>query len=58
MILGASLAFLSEQLGLAPQTLAIFERLAPTRYEQLAVLRQRYGFTELSHPLRVPWRWL
>jgi TnpA family transposase len=48
----ASLAFLAEQLGINPEALANFARRSPTRYEQLAVLRQHYGFTELSHPLR------
>jgi len=48
-----SLAFLAEQLGVEPQVLANFARRAPTRYEQLAILRQHYGFTELTHPLRV-----
>ncbi|MBG0512051.1 Tn3 family transposase [Agrobacterium sp. MOPV5] len=49
----AAIAFLAEQLGTEPDALASFARRAPTRYEQLAVLRQHYGFSELSHPLRV-----
>lgn len=32
--------------------LATFAQRAPTRYEQLAVLREHYGFSELSHPAR------
>lgn len=47
-----SLGFLAEQLGIDPDALVSFARRAPTRYEQLAVLRQHYGFTELSDPLR------
>lgn len=47
-----ALAFLTEQLGIDPDALSTFARRAPTRYEQLAVLRQRYGFSELSHSLR------
>ena len=35
-----------------PQALATFAQRAPTRYEQLAILRQHYGFSELSHPAR------
>lgn len=46
------LGFLAEQLGIDPDALVSFARRAPTRYEQLAVLRQHYGFTELSDPLR------
>lgn len=45
------LTFLAEQLRIEPNALASFARRAPTRYE-LAVLRQHYGFSELSHPLR------
>ena len=47
-----ALSFLAEQLGIEPEALSTFARRAPTRYEQLAILRQHYGFTELSHPLR------
>jgi len=48
----SALAFLAEQLAIEPEALTSFARRAPTRYEQLAVLRQHYGFSELSHPLR------
>lgn len=48
----SALTFLAEQLRIEPEALASFARRAPTRYEQLAVLRQHYGFSELSHPLR------
>lgn len=47
-----TLTFLAEQLGVAPDALSTFARRAPTRYEQLAILRQHYGFSELTHPLR------
>lgn len=47
-----ALTFLAEQINIDPEALATFARRAPTRYEQLAVLRQHYGFSELSHPLR------
>lgn len=48
----ASLAFLAEQIAVDPEALAHFARRAPTRYEQLAILRRHDGFTELAHPLR------
>jgi hypothetical protein len=48
----ASLTFLADQLEVEPEVLANFARRAPTRYEQLAILRQHYGFAELTHPLR------
>lgn len=48
----ASLVFLAEQLNVEPGALADFARRAPTRYEQLAILRHQYSFTELTHPLR------
>lgn len=47
-----ALSFLAEQLGIEPEALASFARRTPTRYEQLAVLCQHYGFSELSHPHR------
>lgn len=47
-----ALTFLAEQLGVDPDALSTFARRAPTRYEQLAILRQHYGFSELSHLLR------
>lgn len=47
-----TLTFLSEQLGIDPDALLTFALRAPTRYEQLAILRQHYGFSELSHPVR------
>jgi len=47
-----ALTFLAEQLRIEPDALVSFAQRAPTRYEQLAVLRQHYGFSELSHPLR------
>ncbi|BCK77795.1 transposase [Acetobacter aceti NRIC 0242] len=47
-----ALTFLAEQLGVDPDAISTFARRAPTRYEQLAILRQHYGFSELTHPLR------
>nr|AAA19642.1 transposase [Rhizobium leguminosarum bv. viciae] len=52
VIPSVALSFLAEQLGIDPEALSTFARRAATRYEQLAILRQHYGFTELSHPLR------
>lgn len=47
-----ALTFLADQLRVDPDALSTFARRAPTRYEQLAILRQHYGFSELTHPLR------
>lgn len=48
----SAVVFLAEQLRIEPEALASFARRPPTRYEQLAILRQHYGFSELSHPQR------
>jgi TnpA family transposase len=48
----SSLTFLADQLQIEPEALATFAQRAPSRYEQLAVLRQHYGFSELSHSAR------
>ncbi|AZN99323.1 DUF4158 domain-containing protein [Mesorhizobium sp. M9A.F.Ca.ET.002.03.1.2] len=50
MIPEVALAF--DQLGLEPDVLTNFTRRSPTRCEQLAVLRQTYGFKDLTHPDR------
>jgi TnpA family transposase len=47
-----ALTFLAEHLRIEPDALDSFALRAPTRYEQLTVLRQHYGFSELSHPTR------
>jgi hypothetical protein len=52
IIPSGALSFLAEQLGIEPEALSNFARRTPARYEQLAILRQHYGFSELSHPLR------
>ncbi len=44
--------FLAEQLGVDPDALADFARRAPTRYERWAILRRRFGFTDLCRPSR------
>ena len=48
----AAAVFLADQLGVDPDALASFARRAPTRYEQLTILRRRFGFTDLCRPLR------
>jgi TnpA family transposase len=52
MIPEVALAFLADQLGIEPDVLTNFARRSPTRYEQLAILRQAYGFKDLTHPHR------
>lgn len=49
MIPKVALTFLADQLGLEPDVLTNFARRSPTRYEQLAILRQAYGFKDLTH---------
>jgi hypothetical protein len=44
--------FIAAQLDILPEALAGFARRAPTRYEQLGVLRRAYGFVDLTHPHR------
>jgi hypothetical protein len=44
--------FIAAQLDVAPEALADFARRAPTRYEQLGVLRRTYGLVDLTHPHR------
>lgn len=46
------LAFVAEQLPVAPEVLADYALRGPTRYEQLDALRDAFGFTPLSRPLR------
>jgi hypothetical protein len=47
------LAFVAEQLQVAPEVLADYATRGPTRYEQLDALREGFGFTPFSRPLRV-----
>jgi TnpA family transposase len=46
------LAFIAEQAGVPPDSLAGFARRGPTRYEQLRLLYRTYGFQELTRPHR------
>jgi TnpA family transposase len=46
------LAFLAEQVGVPPESLAGFARRGPTRYEQLGLLYRTHGFQELTRPHR------
>lgn len=46
------LAFVAEQLQVASDVLADYAKRGPTRYEQLDALRDGFGFTPLSRPLR------
>lgn len=47
------LAFVGEQLGIAPEVLADYAARGPTRYEQLDTLRDVFGFQPFSRPVRV-----
>lgn len=48
----APLAFVADQLDVDPQVLADYAIRGPTRYEQLDTLRDVFGFTPLSRPVR------
>jgi len=48
----APLAFVAEQLKVASEALADYAMRGSTRYEQLDALRDAFGFTPLSRPLR------
>ena len=43
---------IAEQIGVEADILAAFARRGPTRYEQLALIKRRHGFRELTRPLR------
>lgn len=43
---------IAEQIGIGADALADFARRGPTRYEQLALIKRRHGFRDLTHPLR------
>lgn len=43
---------IAEQIGVSADVLAAFARRGPTRYEQLALIKRRHGFRELTYPLR------
>ena len=53
LIPAAALAFVAEQLGVDPSTLAGDAVREATRYHQLAALREAFGFRDLSLPARV-----
>src|SRR3546814_986311 len=43
---------IAEQVGVDAGAIADFARRAPTRYDQLAAIKARFGFTDLSRPAR------
>src|SRR3546814_3410403 len=43
---------IAEQVGVDAGAIADFARRAPTRYDQLAAIQARFGFTDLSRPAR------
>src|SRR3546814_11065958 len=43
---------IAEQVGVDAGAIADFARRAPTRYDQLAALKARFGFPDLSRPAR------
>lgn len=48
----------AEQIGVDAEAIVGFARRTPTRYDQLAAIKMRFGFTDLTHPLRArlrPW---
>ncbi|MTH94701.1 DUF4158 domain-containing protein [Roseibium sp. RKSG952] len=44
-----ALSFLADQLGVLPDALVDFAQRVPTRYEQLSILRQTYGFSRQDY---------
>src|SRR5512134_999604 len=46
------LTFITEQIDVAADSLAMFARRGPTRYEQLTVLYRAFGYQELTGPHR------
>jgi len=43
---------IAEQVDVGADVLAAFARRGPTRYEQLALIKRRHGFRDLTNPLR------
>ncbi|PZU62898.1 MAG: hypothetical protein DI540_25530 [Sphingobium sp.] len=43
---------IAEQVGVEPDIIADFARRNPTRYDQLAGIKARFGFRDLGKPLR------
>src|SRR3546814_19380066 len=48
----SSALFVAGQVQIAPEVLADYATRGPTRYEQLDALREGFGFTQFSRPLR------
>ncbi|MCB8835847.1 Tn3 family transposase [Aurantimonas sp. VKM B-3413] len=48
----AMLDHIAEQVGVETDVIADFARRTPTRYDQLAAIKARFGFSDLSRPLR------
>ena len=48
----AMLDHIAEQVGVEADVIADFARRTPTRYDQLAAIKMRFGFRDLSRPLR------
>ena len=44
---------IAEQIGVAAGVIAAFARRAPTRYDQLAAIKRRFGYRDLTRPLEV-----
>lgn len=44
---------IAEQVKSNAEVIALFARRGPTRYEQLATIKQRHGFRDLTRPLRL-----
>lgn len=47
------LEHIAEQVGVEAQVITDFARRTPTRYDQLAAIKMRFGFTDLGRPNRV-----
>jgi TnpA family transposase len=43
---------IAEQIGVDAGVIAAFARRAPTRYDQLAAIKRRFGYRDLTHPLK------
>ena len=43
---------IADQVGVDAGVIADFARRTPTRYDQLAAIKARFGFTDLSQPVR------
>ena len=53
-----ALRFVADQLGTAPEALTTYAARFQTRYEQLGVLREAFGFTDLTPRRRQILEWL